>query len=76
MHTRHTAPRLISALLLTQGLFQVARRFFLLFQKHTTVERVDKEGEFLNKGWVSGLRGVGSEVCGVGGKSRCLATLF
>uniref|UniRef100_A0A1D2A293 PhoD-like phosphatase domain-containing protein n=2 Tax=Auxenochlorella protothecoides TaxID=3075 RepID=A0A1D2A293_AUXPR len=33
-----------------KGLFQVARRFFLLFQKHTTVERVDKEGEFLNKG--------------------------
>ena len=30
-----------------QNLFKVARRFFLLFQKHTTLQLAEQEGEFL-----------------------------
>lgn len=35
-----------------QGLFRVAKRFYLLFQQHTTHEFNARKGELFGDGWV------------------------
>lgn len=46
-----------------QSLFKVARRFFLLFQKHTAVELVEKEGEYLLPKYGAGIRSLDTSDC-------------